>query len=401
MGDSRAAHYKERMTTPAIVRGRTGGMFAGALMLFAFPASAATLTVGVGSGCPGAAFTTIQSAIDAAGATDRIDVCAGTYPEQLTIPAGKDGLVLRATTALAAIIQAPASMADPGDIVRVNAARDVTIEGFTISGPLPDALFCSTYTRTGVRVDGAGSARVRGNHITEIRSATDFYRGCENGVSILVGRQSESEVGTATIEDNTIDAYQKTGIVVENDGSSAIITGNRVIGDGPNLVIGQNGIEISLGADGFVGQNWVAGQIYSPSPAASGLIFYLAGRVTAIGNQVRDADYGIWTLDTAGSRIEDNVVSSCTADGIALGEDTIGTTNAVVTGNESHDNGEDGLFVSSLSKDNAIVDNRLFADRGLDAEDDSVGHGTAGTANRWHGNRCKTDNHGGLLCDGK
>src|SRR5271170_432364 len=35
--------------------------------------------------CPSAAYTTIQSAVNAANPGDRIHVCAGTYPEQVTI----------------------------------------------------------------------------------------------------------------------------------------------------------------------------------------------------------------------------------------------------------------------------------------------------------------------------
>src|SRR5687768_10488934 len=58
--------------------------------------------------CRKADFNTIQAAVTAAGAGDTIKVCAGVYTEQVTIPAGKNGLMLRSHTPLAAVIKAPA-----------------------------------------------------------------------------------------------------------------------------------------------------------------------------------------------------------------------------------------------------------------------------------------------------
>ncbi len=379
---------------------RVCGVLTGALMfLVVAPASAATLTVSNGaSPCPGATYTTIQSAIDAATAHDEVTVCAGTYAEQILVAADKDGLVLRSSEPLAAILQAPATMADPGDIVRINAAHDVTLEGFTIAGPLPNPLFCSLFPRAGVRVDGSGSAILRNDRITDIRSEDPALRGCQNGIAILVGSQASGEIGSALIEHDTIEAYEKTGVLVENAGSRAVIVDNRVTGDGPSAQIAQNGIQVSFGADAFVGNNWVSGQIYSPSPLASALLFYLPGHVTVVGNHVHDADFGIATVDATAPEIRDNEVAACTSAGIDLDEDTLGTTCALVVGNESHGNGMDGIYVSASSTNNDLRENRMFADRELDARDDSTGGGTAGTANRWHRDRCKTDNHGGLLC---
>jgi parallel beta-helix repeat protein len=384
-------------------RMRMCGLFAGAVTFaVAASASAATRTVGNGAtACRGATYATIQAAVSAAAPHDEISVCPGTYAEQITIPAGKDGLVLRSRTPRAAIITAPATMADPGDIVRINGARDVTLEGFTIAGPLPDALFCSLFPRSGVRVDGGGSATILGNRISDIRSADVAFRGCQNGAAVIVGSEREGEVGSARIEGNSIDGFQKTGILVENNGSNAVVVLNEITGDGPSTTIAQNGIQISFGADARVEGNWVSGEIYAPSPLSSAILLYAPGRTSVLGNQVRDADYGIITADAASPEIRGNTVSACTANGIDLDEETLGTTNAVVLDNESHDNGLDGIYVSALSSASTIRDNRMFADRELDARDDSVGKGTAGTASVWSRDRCKSDNHGGLLCEAR
>lgn len=89
----------------------------------------------------------------------------------MTIPAGKNNLTLRSVDLRAAIIKAPAVMTDPGDIVRVNGALNTTITRFTITGPLPDSLFCSLFARTGINVDSNGSATITDNLIRDIRAA--------------------------------------------------------------------------------------------------------------------------------------------------------------------------------------------------------------------------------------
>jgi hypothetical protein len=127
-----------------------------------------------------------------------------------------------------------------GDIVRIDAgARNVTLGGFVISGPLPDTLFCAVQLRSGVRVKGGASANIVGNHVTEIRSASPLLRGCQNGFAIAVGRRAEGQVGQASLLGNRVDRYQKGGIYVDNASSRATIRGTLVQGDGPNNVIAQ------------------------------------------------------------------------------------------------------------------------------------------------------------------
>jgi hypothetical protein len=100
------------------------------------------------------AASTIGAAVTAAASGTHIDVCPGTYAEQLTIPNTKNDITRQSTQSRAATIKAPASMAEPGDIIRVNGATGLIITGFVISGPLPNALFCSTETRAGLFVAG-------------------------------------------------------------------------------------------------------------------------------------------------------------------------------------------------------------------------------------------------------
>ena len=71
-------------------------------------------------------------------------------------------------------------------------------------------------------------------------------------------------------------------------------------------------------------------------------------------------------------------------------------TNNLVRDNDITLNKVDGVRVNSLSVSNTIERNLMQGNREHDAHDDSVGPGTAGTANFWLENDCLTENRPGL-----
>jgi hypothetical protein len=203
----------------------------------------------------------IQDAVDAAAPGDMIKVCRGLYVEQVTIPAGKDGLTLYSVPDLQAVIKAPVAMLDPKAIVRVNGAQNVTIRHFTIAGP--GGGICDSI-RWGVRVDSGGSALITDNHITMIRdllSMTGALSGCQNGIGVLLGRNRPDIIppdvspGSGKVVHNLIDRYQKGGVLVDNTGSSTgEVAYNEVIGT-PSQTIAQNGIQVSRAGRGDAHHN--------------------------------------------------------------------------------------------------------------------------------------------------
>jgi parallel beta helix pectate lyase-like protein len=312
----------------------------------------------------GPAFTTVQAGVNAASTGAHIDVCPGTYPEQVALTgAAKTNVQLRSVTPHQAVIKAPATMADPGDIVRVNGASGVSIRDFVVAGPLPNALFCSTLARTGIRVDGGGSATISDNQITQIWSADPNLRSCNNGMAIVVGRNPENTTGSATISGNAVSHFQAKGVNVDGAGSSATITSNQVAGEGTNAGIAQVGIQVSRGAVGTVSGNLVANHAFS-SP-------------------LLQSSTGIWVNQAVSGVVVSNNVSHDNDDNIGV----YATSGATVRHNAATDSTiYNGIFAKADASGNEFIGNFASGNAQLDCYDQSTGGGTLGTANTWASN---------------
>lgn len=319
--------------------------------------------------CPNAQFTSIQAAVAAASPGAMIKVCAGTYVEQVTIPAGKDDLTLYSVPDLAAVIKAPPLMTSPKAIVRVEGAQNVTLRHFTITGPGGGP--CDSL-EAGVRVDSGGSATISDNHITQIRDTP--FSGCQNGIGVQIGRNFENTSGSGSVVHNTIDNYQKGGIVVDGQlsgpSSHADVGWNDVSGIGPTAVIAQNGIQVSRGAIATVHHNVVHDNVYSPATVTGeGLLLF--------------------ELSSPDVQVDHNKVYG-NSDGIGLY-----TTNNIEVGwNSSYDNAPyDGLFADSDTSGNLIQHNRLTNNAEFDCDDVTPG---VPSLNSWVQDLGYTENKPGL-----
>jgi parallel beta-helix repeat protein len=366
-------------------------------------------------------YTTIQAAVTAANAGDKVKVCPGTYTEQVTIGAGKDGLSLESEKPLQAIIKAPAVMTPSKTVVYVNGAQNVGVRGFTITGPGGGSCDSIEY---GVLVDN-GSATVEKNHITSIRDVDPAsvdtgtgHSGCQNGAGVRFGSQFAGTTGTGSIRDNVIDDYQKGGIVVDNTGSDATIEHNTVTGWGPSAANAQNGIQVSRGATASIKNNAVSGNVYTVGDyEAIGIYLYNPGDVSTENNKVSANDAGIvmYRDDSSSSTlsVRNNDVSGSTYDGIEVdttasvennkvhenGEGIglyYGVTGASIKNNEAKNNASNGFFADFDTSGNTFQNNKASGSGSFDCSDASTGGGTAGTANFWLNDKGATDSPDGI-----
>jgi parallel beta-helix repeat protein len=343
-----------------LIAALAGGMY------LACPASsqAATLVVDDDKAqCPAAVFTTIQSAIDNAGDGDIVEVCDGTYDEQLTIGADKKDLTLRSKTPQKAIIRAPEALAnfDAVPLILVTGADNVTIQGFWITGPMSVSI-CAPSVIAAVLVENGGSATIQQNYIAEIRPADQEVNWCYPSYGVLI-RPGRGGVDTSvTVVDNLIEHYLSDGVLVQGAAASARIMRNQILGYGPTRIGRQFGIEIRDGATAEIINNDIGRNEYSgPEEVYSAGIRLdqSAGNVRVERNRVSWNDIGIALSSVASPTVRSNQALSNANYGIAaLADVRLG----VFEGNQARESGN------------------------IDCIDFTMGSGTAGTANTWRGN---------------
>jgi len=314
-----------------------------------------------GGSCAHPGFNAISAAITAASPGDTINVCTGTYYEQVII---SKSLTLRGVpyphlTSAAPIIQAPATMTPDTvystyfDIVEITGPITASFSGFTVIGPVSTAqVGCNTGNYgIGIFVQTGAIATITDNVIAHIREQP-AVQCAAYGVGILVGREAVSTTGTATISGNKIYDYQKGGIVVDNTGSTATITGNTITGwtlafqAANSIQIAQNGIQISNGALATVESNTVSSNLCplggtcgsdllpTVGTQATGILLYESRSSTVVrNNAVSGNDVGIYVYDQGSppTAVTLNTLSNNRYAGIAFFDGTYtASSNAIV-----------------------------------------------------------------------
>jgi hypothetical protein len=295
------------------------------LAAFAGQAFAANVAVGL-CAAPGTHYTTIQAAVNAVTPGGKVEVCPGTYPEQVSINKSLTLLGIAAGSGDAAVIVSPSNgLVQTGtDIfnnpvaaqVLVTGATAVTISHLTVDG--------SNNGLSGCSVDPIGiyfqnsSGTITDNAVRDqLMDPAD--QGCQIGLAINV--ESSTGFPAVTISNNSVRNYDKNGITASGPGNGSsgpavTVSGNTVLGIGATSATAQNGIQIGFGATGSVTTNDVADDIYinpacggsgqPPCYGSSGILIYASSGVSVSTNIVESTQLGIATASDPTYGLADN-----------------------------------------------------------------------------------------------
>lgn len=308
------------------------------VLLVAQPLLAKTYYVGT---CKTGAYSTIGAAVAAVPAGSTIEVCPGTYPEQVVIsqPLTLKGIVVDNSSQ--AVIAVPS-----GGLVTTTSVRFGTIAAQIelTAGPV---------NITGITVDGTASS----SNCPSVKYAAIFYASGSSGamnevetrnqncssVALGMGVLAENGAGTTqsvTIENNNVNSNTYIGIYACSDQTpstlSAYIKGNYVASvivgivtdcnvtgsvSGNFVQSGVNGAGIQAGSPSspISGNTVIGGQqgiiLLAPAAASTnivngsdfGISVYAAGSVTS--NQIVNTSYtGVFIL-SPGATVKTNAIT--------------------------------------------------------------------------------------------
>lgn len=275
-------------------------------------ATAATVP-GNGTSCAHPGYQSIQSAVNAAPSSATIQVCPGTYAEQLQITKAVSIVGMGH-----AIVSLPASPADSTTACDTAAGTGPPAQpdqdGIVICGPVTVSLTGLTVRTAwpggtcydslcGILVAGGGTLRFLDSTVTA--AGAQPINGCQGGIGIQGGMAwtTPVQVGHLDLRDSTIEGYQKNGITVDGAGSTADITSAMVTGAGATTEIAQNGIQVSNGAQAQIVDSRITGNECNEVPAcgpdslteaqSTGLLFHGAAAGSGVaGSTITGNDIG-------------------------------------------------------------------------------------------------------------
>ena len=257
----------------------------------------------------------IQHAVNMASAWDRIFVGPGTYTENVTIPAGKDGLLLSGTSTATTVLvsaggnpgqQAPAGV--PADIALDIFARNVTIQQLTIRHPhgIPTKRDIGVFVRP-----PATNAKIQSLTIERQRTGNNLEPTMPGSRGVLVFRATGTIIQSSLLQGNyedhihlptsqstvqSVSVHNATriGIVVIQENATSLSVNNTIQG---NMVTGSGGDGIQIQGD----RNIVQGNsvyhnggygIHLCGTSASSLCVPPGSSATASANVVRGNGLG-------------------------------------------------------------------------------------------------------------
>ncbi len=358
--------------------------------------------------CPNAQYTTITAAVTAAMPGDTIRVCPGIYNE--TVVVNKTVTLLGSSHSGGEGRCENATLPDPtrDSILHgfaifgfLLAANGVVLDGFVVEdqldgpGVYTSPAFSGYLIRNNIvqnNVFGIYFNSSGPNHSVVSKNCvrTNNRTGAANGNGVY----SDQGLQNAAIEYNSFtgnmtSAVTLTGAVLPV--SNVTVTHNKSLGDdsavalfsAQNVEVMDNKATNSTGSAIFLG------------PDNSGLLIARNHLTNGDFNGVRFNAPAFGGPTSVNVEVSHNQIQNMGRSGISVAPDSL--TSSVFSMNHSHDNFVDGIRIEADGNSgNVITGNKLRHNAEHDCHDDTVGTGTAGTANTWEKNEGDTENRPGL-----
>jgi len=408
------------------------GMCVSVLLCFgAAPAFARTLVVdNDGAECPQAEYNTIQQAVAAAQAGDKILVCPGLY--EGTVVVDTPDLRIEARAAPGAVVLQGTGVVGELGFVLLN-TTGVVLQGFTVQG----------FGRAQIRIQGGRGNTVR-NNVTRSAVVNDGIQVTSSSANVVEQNTSHGNlqdgifVGRITdipfepASDNIIRHNEtfnnRFGIHLNGSGPGNVVFGNRshdnkqtgifngnlshgneikynhVVANGLIAIPGVAGVGVGIGVNNSslvtVRNNRAEGNGSNGIGLTAPLNGVAAENVVTQNLSDGNAASGVQLNGATNSVVEKNLLIRNLLDGVRMFSNSAANPAAanVIQANYIWRSGRDGIRAEVTSNDNRIERNIVLNSAEHDAHDDSVGTATAGTANFWINNHCGTENRL-VLCD--
>jgi len=391
-------------------------IFSSVVLCFsAAPALSRTLVVDNDAAeCPHAQYNTIQQAVAVAEAGDKILVCPGLYTG--TVPVGTPELRIEARGAPGEVVlQGTGAVGELG-FVLLN-TTGVVLQGFTVQG----------FGRAQIRIQGGRGNTVRQN-VTRGAVVNDGIQVTSSSANVVEQNTSHGNpedgiyIGLITdipfepASDNIIRHNEtfnnRHGINIFGSGPGNVIFGNRAhdnaqrgisnanLSHGNEIKYnhafanGLNGILVVDSSDVTVRDNRAEGNGSNGIALTATVNNVAANNVVTQNQSDGNAASGVLLNRATGSVVEQNLLVR-NLDGVRMFNNAAAN---IIRSNHVWRSGRDGIRAEAASSNNTIERNIVFNSVEHDAHDDSVGSGTAGTANSWIDNHCGTENRL-VLCD--
>jgi hypothetical protein len=279
----------------------------------------ATAPTGNNTSCANPGYKTVQAALNAAASGAKVEVCSGTYTEQIEIV--KPVKLLLALGQSKATLQMPSEPSDSltscdtaagleagqKDEVSICTTGKVSITGLKIVALAPIETCAGGLNA--INVAGGAELTLTESQILGASTTLNAFKGCQHGLALNVGSHKANLVGHAKLLRDTISGYEKNGPTASNPGSSLSTKEVNVSGDGPSPWIAQNGIEVAFGAKGSIQTTKVSGNECelagicssgSLGEQATGLLFFgAAAGSKSSENTITGNDIGAYYASTS------------------------------------------------------------------------------------------------------